>query len=183
MHKCKTKIDLSCEQAGDGLITTTVFGGNGGYTYSWSNGATTAGLDFLGAGAYTLTVTDQLGCRFSKLACCDASYEQTIRIEERPTADQQDFDFAPPALPMITKFQAHPNPAVERFTVQLSLKDKGTAQIRLVDTQGNDIPYSNTLTGSDEYVIRLDSRQLIPGIYFLQAEANNEIETLRLLVK
>ena len=45
-----------------GTITSNVTGGTVGYTYHWSNGATTAGLTALAAGTYTLTVTDANGC-------------------------------------------------------------------------------------------------------------------------
>ncbi|MEM9258571.1 MAG: PKD domain-containing protein, partial [Bacteroidota bacterium] len=47
----------------DGTATATVLGGNGGYTYSWSSGATTATTGAtLAPGNYTLSVTDALGC-------------------------------------------------------------------------------------------------------------------------
>ena len=42
----------------------TVTGGTGIYTYQWSNGATTEDVD-LGAGVYTVFVTDENGCSVS----------------------------------------------------------------------------------------------------------------------
>jgi gliding motility-associated-like protein len=53
--------DEHCSQ-GDGSISTSVAGGNGLYTYSWSNGSTNAFITGLVNGNYTLTVTDILGC-------------------------------------------------------------------------------------------------------------------------
>lgn len=47
----------------NGTIDLTVAGGNPGYTYSWSNGATTQDLAALAAGNYTVTVTDVNGCQ------------------------------------------------------------------------------------------------------------------------
>lgn len=44
--------------AADGKATVTVTGGTGTYTYLWSNGKTTTTIDQLGAGRYTITVTD-----------------------------------------------------------------------------------------------------------------------------
>ena len=48
----------------DGVITSIVSGGTPPYSYAWSNGDTTAQADTLGAGVYTLTVTDHNGCQF-----------------------------------------------------------------------------------------------------------------------
>lgn len=43
-------------------ITSTVSGGTVTYAYAWSNGPSTAGLNNVGAGTYTVTVTDDHGC-------------------------------------------------------------------------------------------------------------------------
>jgi gliding motility-associated-like protein len=61
--------DVSCKGYNDGLITASVTGGNGGYTYKWS---TTTGsftgadnlniLSSVTAGRYYLTITDQVLC-------------------------------------------------------------------------------------------------------------------------
>jgi gliding motility-associated-like protein len=53
---------ISCYGNSDGSVNTTVIGGNGGYSYLWSNNATTSTLSNVSAGLYTLTVTDINGC-------------------------------------------------------------------------------------------------------------------------
>jgi len=53
---------VSCADAADGSITTTVTNGIPPFTYTWSNGATTATLNDISAGIYNLTVTDANGC-------------------------------------------------------------------------------------------------------------------------
>ncbi len=45
-----------------GTITTTVTGGEAGYTYNWGAGITTPDRIGLGAGTYTITVTDLNNC-------------------------------------------------------------------------------------------------------------------------
>ncbi len=54
--------NTTCNGDIDGGIDITVVGGNGGYTYSWSNGAITQDLTGVGAGTYTVTITDNLSC-------------------------------------------------------------------------------------------------------------------------
>jgi subtilisin-like proprotein convertase family protein len=46
----------------DGAINASVSGVNSPFTYIWSNGATTQDLTGIGAGTYTLHVTDTNGC-------------------------------------------------------------------------------------------------------------------------
>ncbi|MBU0766138.1 MAG: SprB repeat-containing protein, partial [Bacteroidetes bacterium] len=45
-----------------GSLTATVYGGNSPYTYFWSQGGTTMSIYSLCSGAYSLTVTDGIGC-------------------------------------------------------------------------------------------------------------------------
>lgn len=54
--------DATCFGAADGEISISVSGGNGTYTFAWSNGATTEDLTGLVSGSYTGTITDGLGC-------------------------------------------------------------------------------------------------------------------------
>ena len=56
-----TTTDVSCNGLTDGSIDLTVGGGTTPYTYQWSNGPTTEDINGLGAGAYTVTVTDAGG--------------------------------------------------------------------------------------------------------------------------
>lgn len=50
--------DVSCNGGSDGSATVTASDGTPPYTYNWSNDATTATIDNLTAGTYTVTVTD-----------------------------------------------------------------------------------------------------------------------------
>ncbi len=54
--------DVSCNGGNNGAITTTAAGGTAPLTFDWSNGASTADLTGLIAGAYTITITDDNGC-------------------------------------------------------------------------------------------------------------------------
>lgn len=56
------KTDAICQGDSTGTIVLNVAGGNGGYSYTWANGATTKDRNNLPAGTYQVTVTDQLNC-------------------------------------------------------------------------------------------------------------------------
>jgi hypothetical protein len=53
---------ISCSGGNNGSLKATSVGGNSGYTYSWSNGATTNILSNLIADMYKVTVIDNKGC-------------------------------------------------------------------------------------------------------------------------
>lgn len=55
-----TSTNVMCLGDDDGSATAT--GGGAGATYMWSNGATTRVINNLGAGTYSVTVTDGAGC-------------------------------------------------------------------------------------------------------------------------
>ncbi|MEZ4919312.1 MAG: SprB repeat-containing protein [Saprospiraceae bacterium] len=54
--------DAVCFGSADGSIDLSVSGGTPGYTYQWSNGATSQDISGLSTGNYTVTVTDSHGC-------------------------------------------------------------------------------------------------------------------------
>jgi len=57
-----TQSDVGCTGTASGSATVTVAGGTPTYTYSWSTGATTAGISGLTAGNYNVIITDTQGC-------------------------------------------------------------------------------------------------------------------------
>ncbi len=54
--------EISCFGGNDGALTVSASGGTPNYSYSWSTGATTASIDNLNAGVYTVTIIDANGC-------------------------------------------------------------------------------------------------------------------------
>ena len=57
--------NVSCSGGTDGGVNITVSGGTPGYSYLWSSGAVTQDIAGVGAGTYTVTVTDANSCSTS----------------------------------------------------------------------------------------------------------------------
>lgn len=56
-------VQLPCFGDKNGTISVSITGGSGPYTYAWSNGAlATTTISNLGAGTYTVSITDKNGC-------------------------------------------------------------------------------------------------------------------------
>lgn len=80
----------TCVGQQNGSLTTNATGGNGGYTYLWSNGRTTANLTGLPCGSYSLTLTDASACTLTTtvfLSCPD-----TLRVKDIITKNTRCFD-------------------------------------------------------------------------------------------
>lgn len=58
-----TVTQISCSGSSNGSLMASPIGGNGGYTYSWTNGASTSSISNLTAGTYKVTVIDTKGCQ------------------------------------------------------------------------------------------------------------------------
>ena len=71
-----THSHVTCYDGNDGAIGISVAGGTAPYQYSWSNGATTAGISNLTAGDYTVKVSDANG-HFTK-ACRTITAPSTL---------------------------------------------------------------------------------------------------------
>src|SRR5437588_8168840 len=54
--------NVSCNGGSNGSASVIAAGGTPSYSYSWSNGSTTASTSGLMAGTYSVTVTDSHGC-------------------------------------------------------------------------------------------------------------------------
>jgi hypothetical protein len=59
--------NVTCYQGNDGSVDITVIGGSHPYKYAWSNSASSQDLMDIGAGSYSVIVTDANGCRDSTI--------------------------------------------------------------------------------------------------------------------
>ncbi|MEM6261249.1 MAG: T9SS type A sorting domain-containing protein [Bacteroidota bacterium] len=79
-----TITNVDCSNDSDGRIDLAVSGGNPPYTYSWSNGGTSKDQLNLPIGNYTVTVTDNSGCKNSATASIIAPTAMTLTGSSTP---------------------------------------------------------------------------------------------------
>ncbi|MEA3445395.1 MAG: FISUMP domain-containing protein, partial [Bacteroidota bacterium] len=73
--------DVSCSQCTDGQINVSAQGGTSPYTYNWSNGGTNANQNNLGAGNYSVTITDIAGCEDIKSVSLNEPDELQLAVQ------------------------------------------------------------------------------------------------------
>jgi hypothetical protein len=74
-------LDATCFGLNDGGANTILFGGTPGYSFAWSNGATTQNLSNVVAGDYFLTVTDDNNCTAEATAFISGFDEMIIDLQ------------------------------------------------------------------------------------------------------
>lgn len=70
--------NLTCFDSANGSASVTATGGSGDYTYQWDNGETTANIDGLIAGDYSVTVSDANGCSETTIVTITAPPMNTL---------------------------------------------------------------------------------------------------------
>lgn len=76
--------DATCFGSATGVAIASASGGNGIYTYLWSNGDTSAQPDSLLAGSYTLTLSDGEGCTTTATLSIGQSTPLIVNIAATP---------------------------------------------------------------------------------------------------
>jgi len=152
--------DQSSPGANDGAITLALSGGVPGYTYAWSNSATTANITNLGGGAYTITVTDTNGCTGTQNALIGV-----VGIEN---------ELNPPAIAI------YPNPATEQFMVQM-VNFKADMQLTIMDLVGKVVMYRTIPVGTDQ--LSISTIGIPKGVYSVQIQSGNHAVTKRVIIQ
>ena len=130
---------------------SSVAGGNPPYTYSWSNGGSSATATGLITGIYTVTVTDASGCTYVD----NVFIETTIGVNEYKEA--------------IAEINIYPNPNQGQFKVEIEVPEevKGIS-LQITNLLGQNVYFEKIRVPGGNTQISVDLSGYTTGIYYLQ---------------
>ena len=148
----------------DGAIDISVSGGVPPFTYEWSNGSTDEDLMNLGAGTYTVTVTDNNGC--------------TETATETVTEPNGIFDGLLGMETMVS-----PNPGNGAFTLNIKNGNPQRLTLELRNVLGQTIERKVVPYPGNEMRLDWNATSWSDGIYFLTIEAASHEQRVLRVVK
>ena len=146
----------------NGSIDISVIGGTGDFTYEWSNGGTTAKIENLSAGEYSVIITDANGCTYS---------ENEIIVGT--ITDVTDLD-------VVEDFFMYPVPAYDFINVKTTFNGSQAVNVNILDATGKVIWSRSYLTTQIEETIDLTS--FPSGIYTLSMISRKSIQLENFIV-
>lgn len=146
--------------ANDGSILTTLSGGIPGYTYQWSNSTSDTILSNIGAGTYSVTITDSYGCTATGTANIGV-----VGIENAENAPE---------------INIYPNPATDQFTIQLS-NFQHDIRVSIVDLVGK-VAYNKTIQTGTEFV-NFNTIGFSKGIYLIKISSGNYTIARKIIIR
>jgi hypothetical protein len=148
--------------ANDGTALVTAANGTPPYSYSWSNGATTAGIINLPPGTYSVTVTDFGGCQTT------GSYSVlpgTVGI----------LSFSD-----INDMSIYPNPATDFVNLKFNATSESVISIHVFDIAGKRIFNTINKNNIGENIVKIPLEELPSGFYTILIEENGKKHQLLL---
>jgi hypothetical protein len=151
----------SAPGANDGSATVVAAGGTPPYTYLWSNGGTSATITGIGAGTYTVTVTDANGCTTT------GSTSVIVGIDDVVGA---------------VTFGAYPNPNDGTFQVVIGTLEPSDITVEITDLMGK-VVYNTSAAFATEFKREVNLSNHAAGIYLIRMKAGEVTRTYKIEVK
>lgn len=156
-------IPTSCQACTDGSATASVSGGTPSYSYDWQpGGQTTATATNLGAGFYTVTITDAQGC----------STTDTVEVMTPNGIVSAENNM---------NVHAFPNPVDKTLNIRFGqLPVNGKAVITLYSITGMQISSGQYAVGT-EGLVQIDTEGLAPGAYLLKVRFDDAVRSFAVI--
>lgn len=153
----------SGSNANDGAVDLTVVGGNGPFSYLWSNGAITQDIVGLAGGTYTVTVTDvSTGCTSTVTAVVNTS----VGTEEAA---------------YFVQFQLSPNPTEGLALLSVQLYQSMDVRVEVRDVAGR-LVWENPCMHTETLSLPIDMSQSPAGMYSVSVRVGNQVFVRKLAV-
>ena len=152
------------EETGNAVIDISVTGGTPDYSYEWTgpgvDGTTTADLEGLSSGTYTVEVTDAAGCsEVATFNVVTGIYELAGGVEA----------------------QIFPNPSTGLFQVQWEGWTGGDVAFSVIDARGRQVAQGVWAGAGSSFLTTLDLSGLENGLYRLNVVSNGVPSSIQLL--
>lgn len=131
---------VSSSGGNNGAIDLSVSGGTAGYTYLWSNGATTQDISSLTAGNYTVTVTDGNGCPTNLSVTVETNTNNNIVNKQLYLSESLGLDRINPAAPPLDNTTSV-TPTLSTGASGVVLENTST----ITSTSGSTVTLSHTI--------------------------------------
>ncbi len=186
-------------------------GGNGPYSYRWSNGATTASISVCPATTttYTLTVTDAAGCivtdqatvnvtdvscgnNKTKVLVCHNGHMICIAASAVPAHLAHGCSLGNCTAAGNTgarvagpaTLQTTPNPFTENTTIEFTLPQAGTYSLEIYDLKGALVQKleAGSATANERRSVEVNGSKWAKGIYIARLITETEVVTTKLML-
>lgn len=143
-----TVTDATTGSAADGSAVVNPTGGTAPYTVAWSTGETGTGIQNLGAGSYSVAVTDANNCVVTENFTVGAGVGITM-------------------VDMDPVINIYPNPNEGRFVVDIVLQRTGDVSLEIYNTIGKQV-FVEKVYQVKETSIAVDLSELPPAAYYVK---------------
>ncbi len=157
-------VDLGPDSTASVGQTVTLDAGAGFTTYAWSTGETTQTIDVTVSDTYIVTVSDANSC----------SNSDTINVQ---------FSVGIPSIAAVDFMLVYPNPAQDKVTLNLAVKNQTDLQVRLLDVNGRTMLYDTRRNVAGELSIEYKLADFSPGMYFMQVNSNEGMSIQRMIIQ
>jgi hypothetical protein len=156
-----TNTQESSSGANDGTATAAPVGGTAPYTYLWSNGATTATISGLGAGTYTVTITDGNGCTITGSTLLIVGLDAIVDP---------------------VYFGAYPNPNDGGFQIFINTTEPTDVSVQITDIAGR-VVFQDAAYSSIAFKRDVNLRNEAVGMYIIRMTAGEKTISRKIEVK